>query len=180
MIIQEHLGTSRNIQEHLGTSGNIWEHLGTLGTLIRLDMNTQSYMWDWMDWMGSLKHSHTRAPLCGANNSGHLAFQQVPPRQRQHQQVAVYQLHITCPDRLSTSKTLQRAMTRHVVKMFFLAQLCRCRQMNKTGGTLFYLRRKDKTSFRRLLCQVSNAFTFGEIRHVTKEVGTVYVNTNFI
>ena len=22
-----------------------------------------------MDWMGSLKHSHTRAPLCGAKNS---------------------------------------------------------------------------------------------------------------
>ena len=23
---------------------------------------------DGMDWMGSLKHSHTRAPLCGAKN----------------------------------------------------------------------------------------------------------------
>ena len=35
-----------------------------LGTLIRLDRNTQSYMW--IGWIGSLKHSHTRAPLCGA------------------------------------------------------------------------------------------------------------------
>ena len=62
-----------NICENLGTSGNIWEHLGTsrnilehLGTLIRLDRNTQSYMW--IGWIGSLKHLHTRAPLCGANN----------------------------------------------------------------------------------------------------------------
>ena len=62
-----------NICENLGTSGNIWEHLGTsrnilehLGTLIRLDRNTQSYMW--IGWIGSLKHLHTRAPLCGAKN----------------------------------------------------------------------------------------------------------------
>ena len=49
-------------------SGNIWDYLGNiwdhLGTLIRLDGNTQSYM---SGWIGSLKHSHTRAPLCGAN-----------------------------------------------------------------------------------------------------------------
>ena len=41
-----------NIWEHLGTFWNILEHLGTLVTLIRLDMNTQSYMSDWMDGIG--------------------------------------------------------------------------------------------------------------------------------
>ena len=56
-----------NICEHLGTSGNIWEHLGTSWSIKEIDRNTQSCMSDGMGWMGSLKHSHTRAPLCGAN-----------------------------------------------------------------------------------------------------------------
>ena len=53
-----------NICEHLGTSGNIWEHLGTSRKLIGTH---KAICRDGMDWMGSLKHSHTRAPLCGAN-----------------------------------------------------------------------------------------------------------------
>ena len=56
-----------NICEHLETYGNIWEHLGTSWNIKEIDRNTQSYMSGW-DWIGSLKHSHTRAPLCGANN----------------------------------------------------------------------------------------------------------------
>ena len=56
------LWTSVNIWKHMGTYGNIWEHLGTSRKLI----GTHKAICR-MDWMGSLKHSHTRAPLCGAN-----------------------------------------------------------------------------------------------------------------
>ena len=69
ILEQKHLGTSRNIWDHLGTFGNMWGKGAICRALSEFWGKGGLYLWHRRGLSDRLlNHSHTRAPLCGANN----------------------------------------------------------------------------------------------------------------
>ena len=73
ILEQKHLGTSRNIWDHLGTFGNMWGKGAICRALSEFWGKGGLYLWHRRGLSDRLlNHSHTRAPLCGANKFPYL------------------------------------------------------------------------------------------------------------